>query len=183
MEKVEGDPKKILSRARGCMTAAGLFFARGAEDISQTIELGLQADMKPVDIYKRCMGRKSADNSMLAATTLIIYYLVYSGCSMKKACLNAWQIADQFHDDISESISAAILAAERPDKRGKLVAGFITSSDRHAKLSLAIYLNLIDMEDTFKAHIEEIKKQDSYDTRIIAAAFAGARYGIKAVSA
>lgn len=57
MEKVEGDPKKILSRARGCMTAAGLFFARGAEDISQTIELGLQADMKPVDIYKRCMER------------------------------------------------------------------------------------------------------------------------------
>jgi hypothetical protein len=63
------------------------------------------------------------------------------------------------------------------------VAGFLNSQDLRDKLGLSIYLNLMEMEDTFHAHIGEIKKQPEIETRIMASAFAGAIYGLKEVSA
>lgn len=165
------------------MTAAGLFFKPGAEDISQAIELGLRTEETPEDIYKICEERSTADKSVLAMTSLIIYFLVRDGLKMKKACLAAWQVADQFKDPIIKSLSEALIAAEKPKRRGKLVAGFLSSKDLKDKLALSIYLNIMSMEDTFHAHVNELKKQPDIETRIMSSAFAGAIYGLKEVSA
>jgi hypothetical protein len=97
--------------------------------------------------------------------------------------MSAWKIADKFNDPIIQSISNALMAAEKPKIRGKLVAGFLSSQKLQDKLSLAIYLNLIKMEDTFRAHMQELNKQPDNETRIMGAAFAGAVYGLKEVSA
>ena len=175
--------KYALERARGCMTAAGLFFQQGAEDISQTIELGLRTDADPQEIYEACTKRSTANKSVLAIASLIIFFLVRDGVRIKKACMSAWQVADKFNDPIIQSISNALVAAEKPRRRGKLVAGFLTSHDLKDKLSLAIYLNLMHMEDSFHAHLQELKKQPDNETRIMGAAFAGAIYGLKEVSA
>lgn len=172
-----------MERARGCMTAAGLFFKPGAEDISQVIELGLRTEEEPADIYESCTKRTTADKSVLAMTSLIIFFLVRDGVSVKKACMSAWKIADKFNDPIIQSISNALIAAEKPKVRGKLVAGFLSSKKLQDKLSLAIYLNLIKMEDSFRAHMQEISKQPDNETRIMGAAFAGAVYGLKEVTA
>ena len=64
-----------LERARGCMTAAGMFFQPGAEDISQAIELGLRTEEEPEEIYKICVERVTADKSVLAMASLIIFFL------------------------------------------------------------------------------------------------------------
>lgn len=172
-----------LERARGCMTAAGLFFQQGAEDISQTIELGLRTDSDPAEIYEACMKRNTASKSVLAIASLVIFFLVRDGVKVKKACMSAWQVADQFNDPIIQSISNALVAAENPKRRGKLVAGFLTSKDLKDKLSLAIYLNVAIQEDSFHAHMQELKKQPDNETRIMGAAFAGAVYGLKEVTA
>ena len=174
--------KYALERARGCMTAAGLFFQRGAEDISQTIELGLRTDAEPKEIYETCISRSTADKSVLAMASLIIFFLVRDGVKVKKACMSAWQVADKFNDPIIQSISNALMAAENPKRRGQLVAGFLTSKDLKDKLSLAIYLNVAIKEDSFHAHIQELKKQPDNETRIMGAAFAGAVYGLKEVT-
>ena len=63
--------KYALERARGCMTAAGLFFKPGAEDISQVIELGLRTEEEPIAIYESCTKRTTADKSVLAMTSLM----------------------------------------------------------------------------------------------------------------
>ena len=175
--------KCALERARGCMTAAGLFFKSGAEDISQAIELGLRTDAVPADIYESCTRRTTADKSVLAMTSLIIFFLVRDGVNVKKACMSAWKIADKFKDPIIQAISNALMAAEKPKVRGKLVAGFLSSKNLQDKLSLAIYLNLANMEDSFYAHMQEISKQPDNETRIMGAAFSGAVYGLKEVNA
>lgn len=175
--------RNAVERARGCMTAAGLFFQQGAEDISQTIELGLRTDEDPAKIYELCNQRNTANKSVLAMASLIIFFLVRDGVKVKKACMSAWKVADQFNDPIIQSISNALVAAEKPKRRGKLVAGFLTSKDLKDKLSLAIYLNLMNMEDSFHAHIQELKKQPDHETRIMGAAFAGAVYGLQQVNA
>lgn len=175
--------KYALERARGCMTAAGLFFQQGAEDISQTIELGLRTDAEPQEIYEACTKRSTANKSVLAIASLIIFFLVRDGVRIKKACMAAWKIADKFNDPIIQSISNALVAAENPKRRGKLVAAFLTSNDLKDKLSLAIYINIMSMEDSFHAHIQELKKQPDNETRIMGAAFAGAVYGLKEVNA
>ena len=74
-----------LERARGCMVAAGMFFQPGAEDISQAIELGLRTEEDPDDIYKICIKRVTADKSVLAMASLIIFFLVRDSLPMKKA--------------------------------------------------------------------------------------------------
>lgn len=175
--------KQALERARGCMTAAGFFFQQGAEDISQTIELGLRTDAEPQEIYETCTKRPTANKSVLAIASLIIFFLVRDGVRVKKACMSAWKVADKFNDPIIQSISNALMAAEKPKRRGKLVAGFLTSNDLQDKLSLAIYINLMNMEDSFHAHMQELKKQPDNETRIMGAAFAGAVYGLKEVTA
>lgn len=172
-----------MDRARGCMTAAGLFFKPGAEDISQVIELGLRTDEKPETIYEACVKRTTADKGVLAMTSLIIFFLVRDGVSIKKACMSAWKVADEFHDPIIKAISNALMAAEKPKMRGKLVAGFLSSHNLQDKLSLAIYLNMVQMEDSFRAHMQELSKQQDNETRIMGAAFAGAVYGLKEVTA
>ena len=58
--------KYAMERARGCMTAAGMFFQQGAEDISQTIELGLRTTDEPETIYETCIKRSTANKSVLA---------------------------------------------------------------------------------------------------------------------
>lgn len=174
--------KAALERARGCMTAAGLFFKPGAEDISQAIELGLRTDADPIDIYESCTKRTTADKSVLAMTSLIIFFLVRDGVKVKKACMSAWKVADEFHDPIIKAVSNALMAAEKPKMRGKLVAGFLSSTNLQDKLSLAIYLNLAKMEDSFRAHMQELSKQPDNETRIMGAAFAGAIYGLKEVN-
>ena len=175
--------KQALERARGCMTAAGLFFQKGAEDISQTIEMGLRTDSDPAEIYASCTRRDTANKSVLAMASLIIFFLVRDGVRLKKACMSAWQVADKFNDPIIQAVSNALIAAEKPRRRGKLVAGFLTSDALQDKLSLAIYLNLMNMEDSFHAHIQELQKQLDSETRIMGAAFAGAVYGLKEVAA
>lgn len=175
--------KQALERARGCMTAAGLFFQQGAEDISQAIELGLRTDSDPVVLYESCIKRSTANKSVLAMASLIIFFLVRDGVRVKKACMSAWKVADKFNDPIIQAISNALVAAEKPKRRGKLVAGFLTSEDLKDKLSLAIYLNMMNMEDSFHAHIQELKKQPDHATKIMGAAFAGAVYGLKEVNA
>lgn len=175
--------RNALERARGCMTAAGMFFQPGAEDISQAIELGLRTDEEPDEIYKICTERVTADKSVLAMTSLIIFYLVRDGLHMKKACIAAWKTADKFKDPIIKSLADALIAADTPKRRGQLVANFLKSSDLRDKLGLSIYLNVMPMEDTFHAHMKEIKKQPDIETRIMASAFAGAVYGLKEVSA
>ena len=175
--------KYSLERARGCMTAAGMFFQQGAEDISQAIELGLRTAEEPVAIYESCMKRTTADKSVLAMTSLIIFFLVRDGVTVKKACMSAWKTADNFNDPIIQALSNALMAAEKPKLRGKLVAGFLSSDKLQDKLSLAIYLNMADMENSFRAHMMEIRKQPDNETRIMGAAFAGAVYGLKEVSA
>ena len=172
-----------LERARGCMVAAGMFFQPGAEDISQAIELGLRTEEDPDDIYKICIERVTADKSVLAMASLIIFFLVRDNLPMKKACMAAWKTADKFKDPIIKSLADALIAADTPKRRGQLVAGFLKSQDLRDKLGLSIYLNLMEMEDTFHAHIGEIKKQPEIETRIMASAFAGAIYGLKEVSA
>jgi len=97
-----------------------------------------------------------------------------------RGCMTA---ADKFNDPIIQSISNALMAAENPKRRGQLVAGFLTSKDLKDKLSLAIYLNVAIKEDSFHAHIQELKKQPDNETRIMGAAFAGAVYGLKEVTA
>ena len=175
--------RNAMERARGCMTAAGLFFKPGAEDISQAIELGLRTDEEPESIYESCIKRTTADKGVLAMTSLIIFFLVRDGVSVKKACMSAWKVADKFHDTIIKAISNALMAAEKPKMRGKLVAGFLSSDNLQDKLSLAIYINMISMEDTFRAHMLELSKQPDNETRIMGAAFAGAVYGLKEVNA
>jgi hypothetical protein len=120
---------------------------------------------------------------VLAMTSLIIFFLVRDGATVKKACMSAWKIADKFNDPIIQAVSNALMAAEKPRVRGKLVAGFLSSQKLQDKLSLAIYLNLIKMEDTFRAHMQELSKQPDNETRIMGAAFAGAVYGLKEVNA
>lgn len=175
--------KYEMERARGCMTAAGLFFQHGAEDISQAIELGLRTDSDPAELYEACTKRATANKSVLAMASLIILFLVRDGVRLKKACMSAWKVADKFNDPIIKSISDALVAAEKPKSRGKLVAGFLTSNDLKDKLSLAIYINLLEMEDSFHAHMTELRKQPDNETRIMGAAFAGAVYGLKEVNA
>jgi hypothetical protein len=102
---------------------------------------------------------------------------------MKKACMAAWKTADKFKDPIIKSLADALIAADTPKRRGQLVANFLKSSDLRDKLGLSIYLNVMEMEDTFHAHIAEIRKQPDIETRIMASAFAGAIYGLKEVSA
>ena len=175
--------KYAMERARGCMTAAGMFFQQGAEDISQTIELGLRTTDEPETIYETCIKRSTANKSVLAMASLIIYFLVRDGVKVKKACMSAWKVADKFKDPIIQSISSALTAAEMPKSRGKLVAGFLTSNDLKDKLSLAIYLNVAIAEDSFHARMVELTKQPDNETRIMGAAFAGAAYGLKEVNA
>ncbi len=175
--------KYAMERARGCMTAAGRFFQQGAEDISQTIELGLRTTDEPETIYETCIKRSTANKSVLAMASLIIYFLVRDGVKVKKACMSAWKVADKFKDPIIQSISSALTAAEKPKSRGKLVAGFLTSNDLKDKLSLAIYLNVAIAEDSFHARMVELTKQPDNETRIMGAAFAGAVYGLKEVNA
>ena len=172
-----------LERARGCMVAAGMFFQPGAEDISQAIELGLRTEEEPEDIYKICVERVTADKSVLAMASLIIFFLVRDNMTMKKACLSAWKTADKFKDPIIKSLADALIAADTPKRRGQLVANFLKSDNLRDKLGLSIYLNVMEMEDTFHAHMNEIKKQSNLETRIMASAFAGAVYGLKEVSA
>ncbi len=172
-----------LERARGCMVAAGMFFQPGAEDISQAIELGLRTEEEPEDIYKICVERVTADKSVLAMASLIIFFLVRDNMTMKKACLSAWKTADKFKDPIIKSLADALIAADTPKRRGQLVANFLKSDNLRDKLGLSIYLNVMEMEDTFHAHMNEIKKQSNLETRIMASAFAGAIYGLKEVSA
>jgi hypothetical protein len=97
--------------------------------------------------------------------------------------MSAWKVADKFKDPIIQSISSALTAAEKPKSRGKLVAGFLTSNDLKDKLSLAIYLNVAIVEDSFHARMVELMKQPDNETRIMGAAFAGAVYGLKEVNA
>ena len=97
--------------------------------------------------------------------------------------MSAWKTADNFNDPIIQALSNALMAAEKPKLRGKLVAGFLSSDKLQDKLSLAIYLNMADMENSFRAHMMEIRKQPDNETRIMGAAFAGAVYGLKEVSA
>ncbi|SHK78267.1 hypothetical protein SAMN05216582_11752 [Selenomonas ruminantium] len=175
--------RNAVERARGCMTAAGLFFQVGAEDISQAIDLGLRTDTDPVELYEFCNQRNTADKSVLAMAALIIFFLVRDGVKMKKACMSAWQVADKFHDPIIQAISNALTAAEKPKRRGKLVAGFLTSQNLQDKLSLAIYLNMAIAEDSFHARMNELRKQPDNETRIMGAAFAGAIYGLQEVNA
>ena len=175
--------RDAVERARGCMTAAGLFFQPGAEDISQAIDLGLRTDADPVELYESCNKRASVNKSVLAMASLIIFFLVRDGMKMKKACMSAWRVADQFHDPIIQAVSNALTAAEKPKRRGKLVAGFLTSQDLQDKLSLAIYLNIAIAEDSFHARMNELRKQPDNETRIMGAAFAGAVYGLKEVTA
>ncbi|BAL83747.1 hypothetical protein SELR_20390 [Selenomonas ruminantium subsp. lactilytica TAM6421] len=175
--------RDAVERARGCMTAAGLFFQPGAEDISQAIDLGLRTDADPVELYESCNKRATINKSVLAMASLIIFFLVRDGMKMKKACMSAWRVADKFHDPIIQAVSNALTAAEKPKRRGKLVAGFLTSKELQDKLSLAIYLNIAIAEDSFHARISELKKQPDHETRIMGAAFAGAVYGLKEVMA
>ena len=175
--------RDAVERARGCMTAAGLFFQPGAEDISQAIDLGLRTDADPVELYESCNKRATINKSVLAMASLIIFFLVRDGMKMKKACMSAWRVADQFHDPIIQAVSNALTAAEKPKRRGKLVAGFLTSQDLQDKLSLAIYLNIAIAEDSFHARMNELRKQPDNETRIMGAAFAGAVYGLKEVTA
>ena len=175
--------RDAIERARGCMTAAGLFFQPGAEDISQAIDLGLRTDADPVELYESCNKRASVNKSVLAMASLIIFFLVRDGMKMKKACMSAWRVADQFHDPIIQAVSNALTAAEKTKRRGKLVAGFLTSQDLQDKLSLAIYLNIAIAEDSFHARMNELRKQPDNETRIMGAAFAGAVYGLKEVTA
>lgn len=175
--------RESLERARGCMTAAGLFFQPGAEDISQAIELGLRTDDEPEEIYKICVERVTADKSVLAMASLIIFFLVRDKLPMKKACMAAWKTADKFKDPIIKSLADALIAADTPKRRGQLVANFLKSNNLRDKLGLSIYLNVMEMEDTFHAHINEIRKQPEIETRIMASAFAGAIYGLKEVAA
>ena len=165
------------------MVAAGMFFQPGAEDISQAIELGLRTEEEPEDIYKICVERVTADKSVLAMASLIIFFLVRDNMTMKKACLSAWKTADKFKDPIIKSLADALIAADTPKRRGQLVANFLKSDNLRDKLGLSIYLNVMEMEDTFHAHMNEIKKQSNLETRIMASAFAGAIYGLKEVSA
>ena len=172
-----------LERARGCMTAAGMFFQPGAEDISQAIELGLRTEDKPEEIYKICVERVTADKSVLAMASLIIFFLVRDNLPMKKACMAAWKTADKFKDSIIKSLADALIAADTPKRRGQLVANFLESKDLRDKLGLSIYLNVMEMEDTFHAHLIQIEKLPEIETRIMASAFSGAIYGLKEVSA
>ena len=174
--------KQTMNRARGCMVAAGYFFKKGYEDISQTIDLGLQLDKTPQEVYQICQKRNSADKSVLAMTSLIIFFMVRDCLTLKKASLAAWRIAEEFHDNIGSTLANAVLAIDRKDHRGRLVAQFLTSDDLKDKLSLAIYINLIKMDDTFFAHLQEIKKHDKVEMQIMAAAFAGAFYGLEEVN-
>ena len=172
-----------LERARGCMTAAGMFFQPGAEDISQAIELGLRTEEEPEEIYKICVERVTADKSVLAMASLIIFFLVRDNLPMKKACMAAWKTADKFKDSIIKSLADALIAADTPKRRGQLVANFLESKDLRDKLGLSIYLNVMEMEDTFHAHLIQIEKLPEIETRIMASAFSGAIYGLKEVSA
>ena len=172
-----------LERARGCMTAAGMFFQPGAEDISQAIELGLRTEEEPEEIYKICVERVTADKSVLAMASLIIFFLVRDNLPMKKACMAAWKTADKFKDPIIKSLANALIAADTPKRRGQLVANFLESKDLRDKLGLSIYLNVMEMEDTFHAHLTQIEKLPEIETRIMASAFSGAIYGLKEVSA
>ena len=172
-----------LERARGCMTAAGMFFQPGAEDISQAIELGLRTEEEPEEIYKICVERVTADKSVLAMASLIIFFLVRANLPMKKACMAAWKTADKFKDSIIKSLADALIAADTPKRRGQLVANFLESKDLRDKLGLSIYLNVMEMEDTFHAHLIQIEKLPEIETRIMASAFSGAIYGLKEVSA
>ena len=172
-----------LERARGCMTAAGMFFQPGAEDISQAIELGLRTEEEPEEVYKICVERVTADKSVLAMASLIIFFLVRDNLPMKKACMAAWKTADKFKDSIIKSLADALIAADTPKRRGQLVANFLESKDLRDKLGLSIYLNVMEMEDTFHAHLIQIEKLPEIETRIMASAFSGAIYGLKEVSA
>ena len=172
-----------LERARGCMTAAGMFFQPGAEDISQAIELGLRTEEEPEEIYKICVERVTADKSVLAMASLIIFFLVRDNLPMKKACMAAWKTADKFKDSIIKSLADALIAADTPKRRGQLVANFLESKELRDKLGLSIYLNVMEMEDTFHAHLIQIEKLPEIETRIMASAFSGAIYGLKEVSA
>lgn len=172
-----------LERARGCMVAAGIFFKKGAEDISQSIELGLQIEQEPEALYQKCMQRESADRSVLATTSLIIFFTVRDGLRTKQASLAAWKVLDRFHDPIIKSIAGALRAADKQKNRGKFLARLLSSEDMQDELSLAIFLNCLSMEDTFHAHLQEFRKQERVNVRIMAAAFAGAWYGLKEVNA
>lgn len=172
-----------LERARGCMVAAGMFFQKGAEDISQSIELGLQVEGDPEELYRKCTQRESADKSVLAATSLIIFFMVRDGLRTKQASLAAWKVLDKFRDPIIKPISDALRASEKIKNRGKFLARLLRSDDLQDELSLAIFLNCLNMEDTFSARLQEIRKQERVNVRIMAAAFAGAWYGLQEVSA
>ena len=172
-----------LERARGCMVAAGMFFKKGAEDISQSIELGLQVDQEPEELYEKCMERESMDRSVLAITSLIIFFMVRDGVNAKKASLSAWNVADKFHDPIIKSVHDALKLADKNASRGKYLAKLMMSTDMKDELTLAIFLNCLPMEDSFYAHLQEIKKHQQINMQIMAAAFAGAKYGLKEVTA
>jgi len=172
-----------LDRARGCMTAAGLFFQKGAEDISQAIELGLRTDDTPENIYETCMGRDSADKNVLAMTSLIIFFMVRDDLNVKKAVLSAWRIADKYDDPIIKELADALMAAGKSKSRGKYLAQLLMSKDLRENLELAIYINTVKMEDSFAAHLSEIKKLEQTNAKIIAAGFSGAFYGLKEVNA
>ncbi len=77
---------QTMERARGCMVAAGMFFQKGYEDIAQSIELGLRTSDDPAELYDFCLHRSSADPSVLAVCSLIIFFMVRDGLQVKKAC-------------------------------------------------------------------------------------------------
>ena len=174
---------KTMERARGCMVAAGLFFQKGHEDIAQAIELGMRLSDEPQVLYNDCLQRDSADSSVLAACSLIIFFMVRDGLQVKKACFKAWRTADLVNDDVVSAVSEGMMAAEKPKQRGRLLVSFEANPSLRTDLSLAIYLNLMNPKADFKTRLENIRKLKRRNAHIMAAAFAGAMCGLKAVNA
>lgn len=173
---------QTMERARGCMVAAGLFFRKGNEDIAQAIELGLRTDDDPAELYDFCLKRDSADPSVLAACSLIIFFMVRDGLQVKKACFKAWETADQVKDGIVQAVSSGMIAAEKPRQRGKLLVSFEADNSLRGDLSLAIYLSLLKRGESFAARLAAIRKLKRRNAQIMAAAFAGALCGLQEVN-
>ena len=173
---------QTMERARGCMVAAGMFFQKGYEDIAQSIELGLRTSDDPAELYDFCLHRSSADPSVLAACSLIIFFMVRDGLQVKKACFKAWQTADLVKDDIVQAVSNGMIAAEKPKQRGKLLVSFESDPSLRGDLSLAIYLSLLKRGESFANRLATIRKLKRRNAQIMAAAFAGALCGLQEVN-
>ena len=110
--------------------------------------------------------------------------IITGACAVSaRSVVRSLRISDKFKDSIIKSLADALIAADTPKRRGQLVANFLESKDLRDKLGLSIYLNVMEMEDTFHAHLIQIEKLPEIETRIMASAFSGAIYGLKEVSA